>query len=334
MTIPPVVVPPGESDSPLTEVWSSQPGRGISAPFALDDSSVYLGGSDRRVEAVSLASGKTRWSLRLGGPLVAGVLYAGGVVYAPTDQPGTKVFALRVADGRKLWGTSTGGIGAPLSLINGLLIAQSRRGVVMALDPATGAIKWRRRVGPSRAPAVEGDSGVVIVATIDSLFRLNGTDGKVLTRIPTPGVILSSWVRRGTELIAGTTDSLVIGLRASDLTVAWKVRADGPILSTPAVQGDTLYAATAIGGLFRVTLTPEPSIHKIADLSWPVTSAPVLLDSLIVLGGADGTVRAFGMDGNERWRLRIGRPAENPPRLIVDGFLALGGRGDLHRYRQ
>jgi outer membrane protein assembly factor BamB len=215
-----------------------------------------------------------------------------------------------------------------------MLIALSRRGEVLALDPANGAIRWRRRVGPARAPAVEGDSGVVIVATIDSLFRLNGVDGKVLTRIRSPGVILSDWVRHGTELIAGTTDSLVIGLRAADLTEAWRVRTDGPILTHPAVRGDTLYVATAPGSLFRVSLTPEPSIQKVAALVWPVTSSPVLLDDLVLLGGADGTLRAFGPDGGERWRLRLGRPAENPPHLIVDGILALGGRGDLHRYRQ
>jgi hypothetical protein len=58
------------------------------------------------------------------------------------------------------------------------------------------------------------------------------------------------------------------------------------------------------------------------------------VDGHILLGGADGTVRALEPDGSEVWRLQLWRPVELGPVALDDGLLAVGGNGDLHRYRQ
>jgi hypothetical protein len=54
----------------------------------------------------------------------------------------------------------------------------------------------------------------------------------------------------------------------------------------------------------------------------------------ILLGGADGTIRALRTDGREVWRVRVWRPVELGPIALNDGLLAIGGNGDLHRFRQ
>jgi hypothetical protein len=74
--------------------------------------------------------------------------------------------------------------------------------------------------------------------------------------------------------------------------------------------------------------------RQIAALDWPVTSPVTVIKQSIVLGGADGTIRALRTDGSEVWRVRVWRPVELGPVPLPDGLLALGGNGDLYRYRQ
>ena len=57
-------------------------------------------------------------------------------------------------------------------------------------------------------------------------------------------------------------------------------------------------------------------------------------DGHLLLGGADGTLRALRPDGTEVWRIQLWRPVELGPVALDDGILAIGGNGDLHRYRQ
>jgi PQQ enzyme repeat. len=76
------------ANTPLTQVWSRHSVRGPSGPLAVDSLCIYVTGTDRRLTAVDLASGKNRWVVRLSGPGNAGVLRSPTLVYAATDQPG------------------------------------------------------------------------------------------------------------------------------------------------------------------------------------------------------------------------------------------------------
>ena len=49
------------------------------------------------------------------------------------------------------------------------------------------------------------------------------------------------------------------------------------------------------------------------ELDWPVTAPVSVLDDQILLGGADGTLRAFRTDGTEVWRIQLWRPIELQP---------------------
>jgi hypothetical protein len=76
------------------------------------------------------------------------------------------------------------------------------------------------------------------------------------------------------------------------------------------------------------------SAQRIAELRWPVTAPVTLLGDQILLGGADGSIRALRTNGREVWRVQLWRPVEVAPVPLADGLLAIGGDGDLHRYRQ
>jgi outer membrane protein assembly factor BamB len=320
-------------DAP-TLVWNTKAGRRFTGRLETQDNILYGGSIDRKVYAVDLASGEVRWSSRLPGMIVGGVLLAGDRLYAASSRPEGRIYALRRSNGKQIWRTSTKPIGAPLALVGGVLVAQTQRGEVLGVDPATGQVRWRRREGVARAAAAPAGNGGVLVSTTDSLIRLMSANGTVTHRAVSPGVIVSSWLPHAGGLVAGTTDSQVVSINAADLSRNWALRVDAPVLGSPAALGDTLFLATRAGTVYRIEPGPEPTLKRIASLNWPVTTPVTIIGRQILLGGADGMVRALRTDGREIWRVRIWRPIEVGPVALSDGLVAVGGNGDLHRFRQ
>jgi outer membrane protein assembly factor BamB len=320
--------------TPLTRVWESRPVRGPSAPIGIDSINAYLGGADRRVVAVDLRTGKTRWSHGVAGPLIGGVVVRGGVIFAASDRPEGKLHAFNTRSGNELWTAASGYVQLPLALIEGRLIALNRKGEVRAYEPATGRLQWQRRLPPGRAGAVALGTGRFLVSSFDSLYVLRLTDGAVLERRRAPGAVVSSWVRTSYGLVAGTGDSLIVSLDADSLAPRWTARVDGPVLTTPAIAGDSVYAVTQLGAVHQIvadsTLTES---RRLTDPGWAATGAPAIYGPWLLVGASDGRLRAFSLrDGQDAWSAPLGRPMELAPIQLDDGsLLALGGDGRLER---
>jgi eukaryotic-like serine/threonine-protein kinase len=321
--------------TPLTRLWRSRPVRNPSAPLAVDGVNVYLGGSDRRVVAVDLGSGKTRWAVRVPGPLVGGTLVRDSLVFAATDRPGGKVYAFNAGSGNQEWSRGTGYVQAPLLAMNDRVIVLTRAGRMLALNAADGKERWRGRIASNKVAPVALDSLHFAVTSYDSVYRVRLTDGKVLDRRKAPGTVVSSWVRVGRYIVANTADSQVVALTTDSLTLAWSTRLDAPAITSPAVDGDTLFALTRSGSLYRIDGSGAPWTSQLGSTAWAATGAPALIGPWLIAGASDGSLRGFDpADGTERWHTTMGRPFELAPVPLPDGsFLALGGRGDLHRIK-
>jgi outer membrane protein assembly factor BamB len=305
----------------------------LTGNIALRDGKLYGAGVDRKVYAVDLASGKVDWSQRLSGIVAGGVLVSGDTIFAASSRPEGRVYALERGTGERIWRERTGAVGAPLALSDGVLLVPTQRGDLIGMGPATGEFRWRRRLGTSRVAPLEVAEGTVIFATVDSLFLLRAKGGEVTHRARSPGTILSHWIRMRGSLVAGTTDSQVVALDPATLKLLWSVKVDAPVLDAPAAAGDTLFVATRRGTLYRVVPGEPRKAEPVVELDWPITSPVTIVDGQILLGGADGTLRALNTKGKELWRLQLYRPVELGPVALDDGIIAIGGGGDLHRYR-
>ena len=114
---------------------------------------------DRKVYAVDLATGAVLWSSRLSGLVAGGVLVSGDTVYAASSRPEGRVYALDRAHRQAALAEQDRTGRAPRSRSSaGTLIVSTQRGELLGLDPADGAIRWRRRManGADRAGASRG----------------------------------------------------------------------------------------------------------------------------------------------------------------------------------
>jgi outer membrane protein assembly factor BamB len=317
-----------------TLVGAARGGRRLTGRVVVRDGTIYGAGVDRKVYALDLATGATLWSSRLSGLVTGGVLVSGDTVYAASSRPEGRVYALDSRTGKRYWRSKTGPVGAPLALVAGTLVASSQRGQLLGLDPDDGTIRWRQRMGMARISPLETGQGSLVMATVDSIYRVRAADGVVSHRVRSPGTIVSPWIIHRGGLVAGTTDSLVVAIDPANLRPRWSVRVDAPVLGSPAAVGDTIYAVSRRGTLYRIAPGDPPTPERVVELDWPVTAPLSVVDDEILLGGADGELRALRPDGTEAWRVRLWRPIELGPVALDDGLLAIGGNGDLHRYRQ
>jgi hypothetical protein len=177
--------------------------------------------------------------------------------------------------------------------------------------------------------------GRVLVSSYDSLYLVETGDGKVLLRRRSPGTVVSPWIAVAGALVAGTGDSLIVAIDRDSLRPLWKVRVDGPLLSSPAARQDTIYCVTQQGFFYRVLGGVNPEVTRLRDSPWAATGAVTLFGPWALIGGSEGLLRAFRLsDGHQEWTAALGRPLELAPLLLGDsGFLGLGGQGDLHRMR-
>jgi outer membrane protein assembly factor BamB len=173
----------------LRRAWTFRlPGRpppsGLMASTPVSDGSrVYVQELTSDVLAIDLATGHLLWRHRFarpsGGP--NGLAMADGRVYGNTP---TDAFALDAATGRLVWKRRIGSAGAPVTIAptaaTGLVVtsttgqAPGTRGVLVALDGATGRVRWRVPTvrEPWRFPREASGGGAWYPGAVDERGRL------------------------------------------------------------------------------------------------------------------------------------------------------------------
>jgi outer membrane protein assembly factor BamB len=250
----------------------------------------------------------------------------------PISQGG-QVHAIHPTSGGKEWTTGTGYVDVPLRLIDDQLFVMNREGTLLALDPDKGKIQWRTHLGRTRVPPVAADQQNILVASMDSLFLVERRNGHVTARVRSPGILVTEWVERDSQVIGVTADSAILAVDRATLRTEWRLRVDAPVLQSPALRGDTLIVVTRIGSVYRVLLSGEPTLNRIAALDLPVTTDPVFLKNWILVGAADGDIHAIDSTGAEAWKVHVGRPVEVAPFLMNDSTVfGVGAEGQLSRF--
>lgn len=105
----------------------------------------------------------------------------------------------------------------------------------------------------------------------------------------------------------------------------------GGVWATPALYGDTVFAATNFGDLLAVDRDTGRERWRI-HLVGPTWSSPVPVDGVLLQGDCGGTLHAFDISGRpdreppELWTVDLGSCIESTP-AVWDGMIYVGTRG-------
>lgn len=214
---------------------------------------------------------------------------ADGRIYVRDGASGVRAFD--AATGRQVWSADlvlegedgAVGYGGGLALDGGMLFATTGFGEVVALDPATGDIRWRARGdAPYRSAPVATQGQVVAVSGINGVTGFNAADGAVVWRSEGQSTRFGN-LGRGSP--AAAPGAALIPFGSGELAV---IR----IPSGIRVWSINLGANAGGEGLAAFT-----------DL----TSGPVLVGGIIVAGTAGGQLAGVdGRTGRQIWKRRFG----------------------------
>ncbi|MFG1625920.1 PQQ-binding-like beta-propeller repeat protein [Kribbella sp. NPDC049227] len=194
-------------------IWDAKPNGGRGSGFysspTVAGGKVFAASLNQQVYALDAATGAVRWSFPTGGhnsstpAVVDGTVYFGsrdGNVYAVDAETGVQRWKVR-------YGTNIlASFQSSPAVVNGTVyIGTNNDRRVLALDAATGAIKWSFRTG---------------------------------------GVVMSSPVVANGVVYVGSDDRSVYALRATNGQRLWSARLSGAVDSGPAVAQGKVYAGT------------------------------------------------------------------------------------------
>ena len=340
------VIGPGEvaglaaswpSPVPSCSVASCPPAAGV--PFVpspvVSGSTVYVASGDGMAYAFDSSTGSSHpgWPIRVGSttcggkpcgvsatPAVdGGIAYVGsldGLVYAfdattGAPQPGWPV---SVKASCSPGGTCPALVASPL-LVDGTVVAMAVDGTAIAIDPLTGAVRWRSAppsVGQQAGSSPAAASGVVFVvrgsATNATVFALDLATGATRwqARVGEP-VTASPATANGLVFIA-TRAGTVVAYEAATGERAWS--RSGPsgfsAIASPATatvggrpelfvattdatrsNANALLVLDQATGAFRWRTTPIAAM----------TASPAVANGVVYTAAQDGRIRAYGAAG-------------------------------------
>lgn len=264
--------------------------------------------------------------------------------------------------GKRLWDIlptpdedDEGGFGGGVAFANGHLYAATGFGEVLCLDPATGEIVWRKRIGiPMRdSPTIAGDR--VFVVTYDNeLWALDRRDGSVLWSnagiAETAGLLgAASPAVEGDIVIAPYSSGELVALRVENGRTVWSDTLGfqqpgtgslanlNDINGSPVIDRGVAYAVSHGGRLVAIDVRTG---GRVWELDVAGINTPWIAGDFLYMVSMSGDVLCISTPhGRVKWvhslpRFEDEENHEDPifwsgPILVSDRLLLTGSNGEV-----
>jgi len=203
-------------------------------------------------------------------------------------------------------------------------------GDLVALDFATGALRWKYTTGNligESSPTVAG--GTVFIGDLGGVFHaVNIADGKPRWTFKTMSEIKSSPVVVGDTVLIGSYDAHLYALDVATGRQRWAVETQGQVHATPAVVDGLAFIAGCDAVLRAIRVADGTEAYQIASGAYTGAS-PVIDNGRAYFGTFNNEVLAFDLRAKKRvWR--FADPDRKFPfyssAALANGKVILGGR--------
>ncbi len=222
--------------APVAEpVWTREMGAPVWAGLGAWNDLLFVGDDDGVLSALDLESGETRWSETTGGAVRAVPTVVNGSLYVHSDDGLLR--ALDPATGEIRWQAELGEVtripagatgarynhfASSVAATDGSLYVGPFGGELIALDEATGDVRWRFAAEDTIAGTPALIAGMVVFGSFDGhVYALDAASGKEVWRHDTGAAIVSSPAVHDGLVVIGSRSYDLVALRADTGEPAW-----------------------------------------------------------------------------------------------------------------
>ncbi|MFZ3384794.1 MAG: PQQ-binding-like beta-propeller repeat protein [Candidatus Methanoperedens sp.] len=254
---------------------------GYTASAALTNNMVYAMPKDGSFYAFNPGNGKIIWSKLIGKVAESSPAAGEGIIAFGTD--GGDIVALDASTGKEKWRYDIGEIEIKSSpvIADGTVFVGSNDGSVYAFTTEKGTLKWKYSTSNNVVSSPSVKNGVVYFGSTDSnFFALDALTGKVIWKFPDSGSVLGGPAISNDIVYFGTRNNFIYALDANSGKMLWKNSTgenDKDYITSPAISGNMLFAATHSGILFGYSsgTTSTPVVKEtIASPTVTQTASP------------------------------------------------------------
>jgi outer membrane protein assembly factor BamB len=229
-----------------------------------------------------------------------------------------------------LWTYDVGDlIDSSAAIANGVVYIGGGNGDLIALDLATGKLRWKYSTGNligESSPAV-GSNAVYIGDLGGLVHAVNIADGKPLWTYRTQSEIKSSPVVADGAVLIGSYDGSLYALDPGTGKLKWKAQTNGMVHATPAVQNGLAFIAGCDSMLRAIRIADGKEAYQINSGAY--TGASPLIDGTrAYFGTFNNDVLAFDLQ-RRRLLWRYSDPDRRFPfyssAALANGRIILGG---------
>jgi len=275
----------------------------------------------RAVDGVGLRPPYRRvWTWHGGALLEFPPVVADGRLFLSTFDG--RFYALDAQTGRAVWRWNSNRCGWASPAVASSLVIQTfigrscaldvpgADGEVVAFDRRTGAIRWRRTIGPTESSPLVANGLVYVGDWSGRVTALDARTGATRWAYRTGGAVKSSAALAGARLFIGSYDGHVYALGARTGRLVWRASSQprlgrhGSFYSTPTAEYDRVYIGSTDGKVYSFGA-------ETGRLRWShstggyVYASPAVWRQLVLVGSYDHVFYAFdAATGAVRWSFR------------------------------
>jgi outer membrane protein assembly factor BamB len=241
----------------------------------------------------------------------------------------TTVLAVNPADGSVRWQAPVGQGNTPLTNLvvdSNIVYAATQAGAVVALDAATGKMRWCSAVAdPHITLAAARGTLYVGEGESASLLALNGADGKQLWKVSVTGKMQYLAVAGGQVYVSVAGPGSLQALNPDSGAILWQKQSDdGTVFSPPAAANGVVYVSAApFGPPGTVNAYDAGSGAERWQFQEPQgmeLSQPVLEDNGVYVLDTWGAYAIDASSGALRWSVQMQSMANMDP-VVMNGLL-------------
>jgi eukaryotic-like serine/threonine-protein kinase len=275
------------------------------------------------------------WTFKTGGPAKSSPALVDNKVFCGSDDE--NVYALNLADGKKLWTFKTGGSveSSPLVLGSKVFVGSSDA-FLYALEAGSGRLLWKYETGEKILGAPNwfklGDRIAVLVGSYDfKLHCLDVDSGKTNWVYETGNYINGSPAVAGGVTVFGGCDALLHVLSLKDGTMLKEVEAGAYIAASAALVEGRAYFGQYENEFLCVDIGTGNKAWTYHKRDFPFFSSPAVTKDLVLVGGRDKRLHCMKRDdGAPVWEFTTRGKVDSSP--VVCGQKVLIGSDDGRLY--